>query len=1350
MENHFVHYPEIDEEDFYETIYWKKEFFDTRIVNRPEENTIENICDRNRFELQNHQEFGRNFISPETPYTGMLVFHGTGTGKTCLGLNITEGLKEHVVAAGKKIYIIASKEIRKGFMNTLYNFEKEQRERANHLPIGSLQCVGKNYYLPPEDFTGENAENTRKLAIQRKILKHYKFLGPGQFSNLVDKKVASDQIGDFFANSVILVDEAHNIAGVGKLEKGEKAKTARKKLKQELQREEEIVFTEDVDDDETETLVTKTTTGSKTNVARRPLLHVLKDIGIKVREFGGQCRMIMMTATPMKDNHMELADLLEVLRTNDGLEFDRSKLFPHGKEEQVVNEDYLYDVARGYVSYLRGNDPVSFPEMLWPEGKLLYEPRPEYTIRDKPVDYRFKVDEGVVDFKLYHCPMNLWQYRKYLEIVNQSGGIGRSEITLRQASNIIFPTLENSPNVGNVGFSKTFASTKMPNSKGKQFVRYDYLNHIRQRAGRFLQLGKLERYSQKLVNFINAIDFSGGITFSYSEFIQTGALLQALSLEENGYIRYVDGLSFDSKGRISNEDEIPECRLFEPPTEKNDRRYKCSKCGKFYQPPNPVEAHNPDCTGFSQATYLIYTGDIGNIEDFQFLNMRGNLNGGKIKVILGTRVTSEGIDFHRIRQIHIFDPWHNNTRIYQAIGRGIRFCSHIALPKNKQNVTVFKYSSTVPLVNIDDDTGEIDIPDERIEYTDQQQGVDGDSGNLTDDIDEKYVGKYSREEIFNKIENGEITQPSDDMVLADDVDWKIYLGETIDERIYYRTINKDIFTKRLERILKEVAIDCALNKRANIYMADIDYSRECDYQKCQYTCAWEPEYDEKGVAIGTVNTDTYNIYFSKPQIKKAKNAVLDLFKTGRSFKLWQIVDHVLEKHPAMDELYIYHALDIIIGKSLPFKPDTVFDYYNRAGHIIVKGEYYVFQPKVLSDTSAPLHYRDKPMKNKVRFLNLKEFIESITRQKVTPFGIYRVERQIPQIEQEVDEERPQSIGYLNMIDVNIAPRVKIAFDTYEDEDDRKNKLEFVAIELRKNLDRVLISNQVELYEKFYKWYHDEDETGRTVDRWFAGRIFRMTPIQEDPDYAKYLEIIFRQVKKYYDEQQLLFDFTYYNKQYVGHHIGGPILRSYNSETKTFEDITSQDDENLYTHYVETEYQVERGSFVHSNDYNYGFLYDIGVPLPFNRDSVNNFDLTMAAIELARSNEKSVKKFNTFGSIATDAISFKINLMTGQKIKITEAGRRSLRSMPKGKACKSYDTSQIALIIDYIIDVLQRNGREHPPESDPGPKKCSYVETLFRLADYYRIDDQRWFFNRVEYPIYFDVWNESQKKKLLQS
>lgn len=68
-----------------------------------------------------------------------------------------------------------------------------------------------------------------------------------------------------------------------------------------------------------------------------------------------------------------------------------------------------------------------------------------------------------------------------------------------------------------------------------------------------------------------------------------------------------------------------------------------------------------------------------------------NLHGEIVKVMMITQSGAEGISLKNVRQVHILEPYWNNVRISQVIGRAVRTCSHIALPPSEQNVTVYKY-----------------------------------------------------------------------------------------------------------------------------------------------------------------------------------------------------------------------------------------------------------------------------------------------------------------------------------------------------------------------------------------------------------------------------------------------------------------------------------------------------------------------------------------------------------------------------------------------------------------------------------------------------------------------------------
>ena len=115
--NKIKYYPNTKSEDFDVDIYRKREFHPNRYnkQGKLDKATIKRKRDETCGEqfsgirpLLHHQIFLSNFINPETPYKGLLLFHGTGTGKTCAAISIAENFKEQAIKYNTKIYVILS------------------------------------------------------------------------------------------------------------------------------------------------------------------------------------------------------------------------------------------------------------------------------------------------------------------------------------------------------------------------------------------------------------------------------------------------------------------------------------------------------------------------------------------------------------------------------------------------------------------------------------------------------------------------------------------------------------------------------------------------------------------------------------------------------------------------------------------------------------------------------------------------------------------------------------------------------------------------------------------------------------------------------------------------------------------------------------------------------------------------------------------------------------------------------------------------------------------------------------------------------------------------------------------
>jgi hypothetical protein len=81
-------YPKVDDPHLQLKLYKKREFYYYKLQERPEltnykeiEDYRKKICRPPVGSLLEHQSLLSNFINPDTPYKGLLLFHGTGTGK---------------------------------------------------------------------------------------------------------------------------------------------------------------------------------------------------------------------------------------------------------------------------------------------------------------------------------------------------------------------------------------------------------------------------------------------------------------------------------------------------------------------------------------------------------------------------------------------------------------------------------------------------------------------------------------------------------------------------------------------------------------------------------------------------------------------------------------------------------------------------------------------------------------------------------------------------------------------------------------------------------------------------------------------------------------------------------------------------------------------------------------------------------------------------------------------------------------------------------------------------------------------------------------------------------------------
>lgn len=907
----FSYYPNISDKMFNKKIYHKKEFYENRIKNQNKDidQLSKERCNPSKFELMPNQIFLKNFISLDTPYNGLLIWHGTGVGKTCSAITIAEQFKDIIKREGKKMFVLLSPSIKDNFKKQIFNSDKLGRinfEKISDLSKRDLpQCTGKNYMKELDDIIIEDNEYLNKK-INRIINSYYNFMGYDSFANYVTKLeeeyvkgyeeskkeiIKKNMRKELFSNTVIIIDEAHHIRINGENSK---------------------------------------------KIAPPVIERVIRD--------AENVKLILLTATPMYNSHTEIVWLLNLLLQNDNKPkikenqiFEKSGTLIPPSKDNPGGLEILKHKARGYISYLRGENPYSFPFRLYPSINKDRSILNSHNIPIKNMMGNLITEENKIKYlQLIESNMQDIQYKVYRDLVkslmkneydyeessNESGyerkrDSGYSEIERGlQISNIVYPNSEIlnqdiEPNkfYGHKGFEKTFDTVCSDSGK-----KYKYNDNVYEKFGKILQCPnskkgetkeggyELNDFSSKMSSIIDYIYNSEGIVYIYSQFIVSGVLPLALALEQNGFRKYGKDQLLDLP-EYSNTDS----RCKSEPISYEGKRYSEYK----------------DKKDFKQANYIIITGrdDISKNNDQEIYNstLKNNKFGKEIKVILGSPIAGEGLDMKRIREIHILDPWHHLNRLEQVIGRGIRNCSHNDLELKYRNCTIFFHVAT---------------------------------GTV--------AGEY-----------------------ADELD-----RETIDIRVYRKGEHKSIKMGIIEKALKKNAIDCLLNKQGNIYsqegwgqiidietsqkvnstykIGDKPYSRICNFQKeCEYEC--EPT-SKLILDKSEIDTDTYNINFAQPNIYKVIELIKKLYYKDFIYDLRDITEYCLVNGDNVEEMYVYTALDILLNNDNQFLKDK----FNRIGNLIYKGGYYIFQPENILNKDIPLYYRNKPLMGQERRISLNK------------------------------------------------------------------------------------------------------------------------------------------------------------------------------------------------------------------------------------------------------------------------------------------------------------------------------------------------------------------------------------------
>jgi len=842
----FQSYPGHYTENFNDLIYQKKEFnanqlfLDTR--------GIEDACGPD-FSIKAHQSFLKNFMTKESPYKSLLIYHGVGVGKTCSGLTIGENFRDTYARKDRRILILSSKNIQLGWKKTIYTPDK-----------GENQCTGDTFV---------NSDATTDRGVNKLIKRYYELMAYQSFSNFVDKMIVQytqrlpeDEkhmgeeqcIREYFSNRLMIIDEVHNI-------RDEPGSTMR---------------------------------------------DTVKTIE-KVIQYSDNLRLVLLTATPMYNRATEILWILNMMLLNDKRPIINNKdVFNSNGELSEQGSIILQEKSRGYVSYLRGENPITFPIRLYPRQlkdarRNQYFPNYSKDKQNSIINRRFaplvnlvggKIKDKLQFLELFGSKLGGLQLLVYKQAIKNlvdkdplldidvRGEMNPilDNVSLTQITDMTYPSekdnLVKKLNDGDINVDEFYGERGLKNCMNKRGSNYTYKKKILDKYGPIFDKDNLSDYSSKLSSIINIIDETEGIIFIYTNYVSAGIVPLQLTLEQNGYKKHSGGTSLQYPGWS-----------------------KSAAKGKTKREPISFDGlrRSEVDDRFQQASYMIIDASTNKktLQDqLKIINSKENKNGEKIKVIIGTVVASEGLDFKRIRCVHILDPWHHLNRTEQTIGRSIRFCSHSDLSDNKKNVLIYLHTATLP---------------------DGMESID------------TSIYRYAERKSF---QIGQV---------------EMILKRCAVDRYLYKDVNV-IGKGTIQHISLSPPLYNAIDVRVD--PSDTSYSKVCSYSlDCDYNKGLKIEEDP------LLNDDTFLDQYSSTSISNLKQKIALLFKEFYVYDINSILG-LLNEYGFNQDTMIYQALDkMIIHKYV------IHDKIGSSGYIINSNKYYIFQPFLLEDQSIPMYYR---------------------------------------------------------------------------------------------------------------------------------------------------------------------------------------------------------------------------------------------------------------------------------------------------------------------------------------------------------------------------------------------------------
>ncbi len=299
-------WPLYTDPNFYQKLYQKQELYQHRY--KPSDQTTPGLRETGDYGFLPHQCLISTLIGPHTPYRSLEIYHGTGAGKSWVVIRMVEKNRiffdEHNTSA---FILVPNNMIKLSWIDELLGIQYHGTEKHY-----VKKCTGDAYLTEAQrDILNDKKVDSREkkrilnFVLKYRVGRYYEFSTHKKWYTQV-KNMSDEEIKKVYSNRMICVDEIQGIRN------------------------------------------------------KKQLYDALR----RVVKCATNMILIFMSATPMIDAAVEICPSINLLRLNDGVEEMEVNLIKEycDYDTQEITRPKLLKIFKGYISFLRGMNPVTFPK----------------------------------------------------------------------------------------------------------------------------------------------------------------------------------------------------------------------------------------------------------------------------------------------------------------------------------------------------------------------------------------------------------------------------------------------------------------------------------------------------------------------------------------------------------------------------------------------------------------------------------------------------------------------------------------------------------------------------------------------------------------------------------------------------------------------------------------------------------------------------------------------------------------------------------------------------------------------------------------------------------------------------